>query len=90
MQNYDIYIRSSGTFESRLGLQVLPRAVGALGQADDDRRRVAIGRICDGNYHQRGTNAEEKLLCPCHVWMDGWMDDPMRGRRGNATAYIGV
>jgi len=23
-------------------------------------------------------------------WMDGWMDDPMRGRRGNATAYIGV
>lgn len=45
------------TLESLLGLHVLPGAVGALGQADDDGR-CSLG-VCN-RHDQDGANAEEK------------------------------
>lgn len=63
------------TLECRLGLQVLPGAVGAFGEADDHRGRVAGGGACDGDYHQHGVNAGEKApKCVCRHGRIGCLD----------------
>jgi hypothetical protein len=72
MHAFVVYIY---TLECRLGLQVLPGAVGAFGEPDDHRGHVAGGSACDGDYHQHGVNAGEKApKCVCRHGRIGCLD----------------
>jgi hypothetical protein len=49
------------TFESCLGIHVLPGTVGAPGQADHHRHRLAVRSICETDRQRHGADSEQKL-----------------------------
>lgn len=76
------------TFESRLSLHVLPRAVGTPGEADDDRGRLTVRCASDGSdRHQHGTDAEEHPSFHC---AEGYKVAVCGGEEPGAMAFIGA